>query len=291
MAIIKAHYEQQYVTPTISEVAVLMVGNGEDQEPLNCNIIFHKQSGDLQQIYQFYSFYSPLHYVLLFLYNKPRWHSNIFAHKVLNKQLNNYGKVFDNLNTSEDYCKEESSKHITMMQYYAYQLQVHRYESLKTFSLHRTSCLFQQYIVDSYACIEQNHLNYLNSNQKKIRAKLYNRLQDALTTNNKFPQNGACISQRIVLSLSFLLKLEECIPKIIPDTNYISLSTEIILKCDSSQGLIDFVFPELQRAILASKNKEVDILSSEVLFQFSDEETTYYSADSIDQNSEIYNPN
>ncbi|CAG8807075.1 3846_t:CDS:1, partial [Cetraspora pellucida] len=74
----------------------------------------------------------------------------------------------------------------------------------------------------------------------------------------------------------------------------------IILKCDSSQGLIDFVFPELQvryqnaaylieRAILAPKNKEVDTLNSEVLFQFSSEETTYYSADSIDQNSEIYN--
>ncbi|CAG8811541.1 23667_t:CDS:1, partial [Cetraspora pellucida] len=54
-----------------------------------------------------------------------------------------------------------------------------------------------------------------------------------------------------------------------------------------SQGLIDFVFPELQiryqnaaylikRAILAPKNEEVDTLNSEVLFQFSGEETTYY---------------
>ncbi|CAG8831560.1 4108_t:CDS:2, partial [Cetraspora pellucida] len=157
MAIIKACDEQQYATPTASEVAVLMVGNGEDQKPLNRDIILHKQSGD-----------------------------------------------FDNLNTSEDYCEEESSKRVTMMQYYAYWLQVHRYGPLETFSLHRTSRLFQQYIVDSYACIEQNRLNYLNSNQKKIRAELYNGLQDALTTNDKFPQNRARISQRIVLPSSFV---------------------------------------------------------------------------------------
>ncbi|CAG8652001.1 12727_t:CDS:2, partial [Acaulospora morrowiae] len=52
---------------------------------------------------------------------------------------------------------------------------------LESFALHRAGQLFQQYIVDAYACIEQSQLNYLRLNQKQIWAELYNGLQDTLT--------------------------------------------------------------------------------------------------------------
>ncbi|CAG8754315.1 12283_t:CDS:2, partial [Dentiscutata erythropus] len=63
---------------------------------------------------------------------------------------------------------------------------------------------FQQYIVDAYTCIEQNCLNYLKYNQKKIHAELYSRLQDALSAHNEIPQTGSQVGHRIVLPFSFV---------------------------------------------------------------------------------------
>ncbi|CAG8490267.1 7426_t:CDS:2 [Cetraspora pellucida] len=52
-------------------------------------------------------------------------------------------------------------------------------------NLHLFRHLFQQFIVDAYANIEQDCLNYLKCNQKKIHAELYSSLYDALTTQDK----------------------------------------------------------------------------------------------------------
>jgi hypothetical protein len=41
-------------------------------------------------------------------------------------------------------------------------------------------CLSLQYWVDVFTCIEQSRLNWLRHNQGKLRAELYNGLQDAL---------------------------------------------------------------------------------------------------------------
>jgi hypothetical protein len=44
--------------------------------------------------------------------------------------------------------------------------------------------LRQQYIVDAYADVEQNCLRYLRLNQKKLRADLYQGLQDAIVVGD-----------------------------------------------------------------------------------------------------------
>ncbi|CAG8747566.1 11719_t:CDS:1, partial [Acaulospora morrowiae] len=75
----------------------------------------------------------------------------------------------------------------------------------------------------------------------------------------------------------------------------------IVLKYNTYQGLINFVYPNLhaqaqdvtyliERGILASQNNEVDMLNAEVLAQFPGEEITYYSKNTLDQNSKTYNP-
>jgi hypothetical protein len=53
--------------------------------------------------------------------------------------------------------------------------------------------------VDAYVAIEQNRLRYLCLNQKKLRADLYQGLQDAITTCNN---NVVAIGQRIILPSS-----------------------------------------------------------------------------------------
>jgi len=56
--------------------------------------------------------------------------------------------------------------------------------------------------VDAYAVIEQNRLKYLRLNQKKLRADLYQGLQDAIVAGDN---NVAPIEQKIILPSSFTL--------------------------------------------------------------------------------------
>ena len=84
------------------------------------------------------------------------------------------------------------------MPYYAYCLQLQWQSQLESFALHRSGHLFQQFIVDAYACIEQNCLNYLKYNQKKIRVDLYSGLQDVL-----FMINCPNLGSKLVIELYF----------------------------------------------------------------------------------------
>ncbi|CAG8500652.1 21659_t:CDS:2 [Dentiscutata erythropus] len=127
--IIKAHNERQYVPLSASEIAVLMVGDCQEIELLNRDILLYKQNGGLQK------FLKPI--VLIF-------------HYII------------------------------------------------------SGCLLQQYIVDTYACIEQNHLNYLKHNQKKIHAELYSGLQDVLSIYDELPQFGSQVGHKVILSSSFV---------------------------------------------------------------------------------------
>jgi hypothetical protein len=60
--------------------------------------------------------------------------------------------------------------------------------------------LLQQYIVDAYVAIEQSRLNYLRRNKKKLRADLYQGLQDALEAGDT---DTTTLGTRIVLPSSF----------------------------------------------------------------------------------------
>jgi hypothetical protein len=54
--------------------------------------------------------------------------------------------------------------------------------------------------VDAYAAIEQNRLNYLRLNKKKLRMDLYQGLQDAIVTGDS---SVVAIGKRIILPSSF----------------------------------------------------------------------------------------
>jgi hypothetical protein len=57
-----------------------------------------------------------------------------------------------------------------MAKFYDYRLQ---HQDIDGITLLRGDRLTQQYIMDAYAAIEQNHLRYLHLTQKKLRADLY----------------------------------------------------------------------------------------------------------------------
>jgi hypothetical protein len=68
-----------------------------------------------------------------------------------------------------------------MAEFYGYRFQ-HR--DTDGITLLQGDRLRQQYIVDAYAAIEQNRLKYLRMNKKKLRADLYQGLQDAISAGD-----------------------------------------------------------------------------------------------------------
>ena len=61
------------------------------------------------------------------------------------------------------------------------------------------SRLYQQYIVDQYAKIEQNHLNYLRQNQSSLRTECYQGAVDAIHAGD----SANNIGHRIILPSTF----------------------------------------------------------------------------------------
>jgi hypothetical protein len=84
-----------------------------------------------------------------------------------------------------------------MAEFYGYRLQ---HQDTDGIALFRGDRLRHQYIVDAYAIIEQSCLKYLRLNKKKLRADLYQGLQDAIAAGDN---SAAAIGQRIILPFSF----------------------------------------------------------------------------------------
>jgi len=67
---------RRYNAPTADKVGALMVG-GDVNEANACNIIIRSTNGYFQRVSPLHSAYVPLHYVLLFLDGRNRWHDGI----------------------------------------------------------------------------------------------------------------------------------------------------------------------------------------------------------------------
>ena len=160
----------RYEVPISSDVAALMIGDGYDIEPSNRDILLNQHQGGLQRISELHPSYDPLHYVLLFPKGDDSWYKDI---PLLGSKVR---------------------KRVSMMQFYSYRLQIRDGDWIQS-----ASRLYQQYIVDQYAKIEQNHLNYLRQNQSELRTEFYQRAVDAIHAGD----NSNNIGRRIILPFIF----------------------------------------------------------------------------------------
>jgi hypothetical protein len=121
----------------------------------------------------------------LYIIREDGWHPNI-----------PFNGVVADVDLDEEHAEESKlqRKHcnVTMAEFYGYRLQ-HR--DIDGIALLQGDRLRHQYIVDAYAAIEQNHLKYLRLNQKKLRADLYQGLQDAIVAGDN---SAPAIRQRII---------------------------------------------------------------------------------------------
>jgi hypothetical protein len=165
---------RRYNTPLANEVAMILPG--ESGEVGNRDVIVQRRyGGGLLRMSELAPSYDPLQYPLLFLAGEDGW--------------------FDGLPLQNN--EAGMRQRVTMAAFYGQRL--HFTRDLN--ALHYGGRLFQQYIVDVAVKTEQNALNFLVHNQVKLRAELYQGLQDMLAQDAVL--NAAQVGRRIVLPVTF----------------------------------------------------------------------------------------
>ena len=142
---------RRYNLPNANEeVAAIIPGDGSEERSNHRDIILHLSGGGLTRISYLHPSYSSLHYVLLFPYGEDGWHTDIPAQPGPDGQ--------------------RRSAKVSQRAYYAHRL--HARPGIQPV-LFWGGKLFQQYVVDAWASIEQNLLNWVRFHQKELKADVY----------------------------------------------------------------------------------------------------------------------
>ncbi|KAI7949992.1 hypothetical protein MJO28_008813 [Puccinia striiformis f. sp. tritici] len=161
---------KRYNQPTVDEVAVVIDGPGDIVSERQ--IVLNRKDNKLIYISDTHSAYFPLRYPLLFPFGEQQW---------------------DNLYKA--WTAKVNGRKVGSLEWFAYLL----FERRDKFSpiLHAKS-LFQEFLVDMYVCVERSRLQFIRSNQDKLKVKQYNRLVESLE-NEKVPEG-----RRVILPSMFI---------------------------------------------------------------------------------------
>ncbi|OMO67949.1 DNA helicase PIF1, ATP-dependent [Corchorus olitorius] len=142
--------DRNYEPPKSDEIAAIIPGNVGYGDAGRDIIVQHRE-GRLERISDLHPLFMPLQYPLLFPYGEDSFHLQIPYQEGPARQR--LGRQF-----------------LTMREYYAYLIQ-QRFPEKST--LLRGGRLFQQFIVDAYAIIEEARLRYIREHQKTLRAEMF----------------------------------------------------------------------------------------------------------------------
>ncbi|CAN1173376.1 hypothetical protein LINPERHAP2_LOCUS30637 [Linum perenne] len=149
--------DRRYELPTGTDLAGLIPGDFEPDHE-DRDIIVNNKSTGLTRIISLNPLFDSLHFPLLFPHGNDGYHEMI-----------RYSPLHADTGRKREY--------VTQNEYYNFRLQFRKNEG-KT--LVRSGKALQHFCIDAFTTIEQNRLLYIRLNQKKLRADLYNGLQDAL---------------------------------------------------------------------------------------------------------------
>ena len=122
-------------------MAAIIPGDGSEPVQNDRDIVLRMHDHSLKRISQLHPSYQSLHYVLLFPYGELGW---------------NIHMLLEETETSD----RSDNKRLTQHMYYAYRL--HDRPAIEpNVPLYRGGRLYQQYIADAWASIEQNNLNWV----------------------------------------------------------------------------------------------------------------------------------
>ncbi|GAB2266873.1 hypothetical protein Dimus_037923 [Dionaea muscipula] len=167
---------RRYNLPTTDEIAIVIPDDGIVVSGMRDIILHLTADQGLERINECHPAYLPLHYVLLFPHGDLGWEPGMKQWDAKNSRFTN--------------------QRLTQTDFYSYRL----FERCTEYStILRGGKLFQEFIVDAWAAIDQNRLTYYRTNQDKFRAELYSELS-ALGPQELDPDQ---IGRRAVLPSSF----------------------------------------------------------------------------------------
>ncbi|XP_074351613.1 uncharacterized protein LOC141690737 [Apium graveolens] len=159
-----------------NEVAALVVGDSDDTCPFRDIVVQTKQMY-LKRIYETYKYFMQVQNPLLFPYGDDGFHLDIPLH-------NKKPKVPDE-NVSDLHPDETQHRTIvTMREYYACKLMIRPEEGM---NLHLGGRLWQQFVVDAFAAVEQYRLDWIRAHQNIIRSDLYKSIHDSVSKGDTNP--------------------------------------------------------------------------------------------------------
>ena len=163
------------------EVAAIIPGDGSEARSDHRDILLRlRGAGGFRRISHLHPSYSSLHYVLLFPHGEDGWHPAIPSQVIPGTR--------------------QRSPNVTQRCYYAHRLNTRPGEQPL---LLWGGNLFQQFVVDAWASIEQSTLNWVKNHQKELRSDVYSGLRDAVLGDRDNNLNLAEHGQRIILPSSF----------------------------------------------------------------------------------------
>ncbi|CAN1128783.1 hypothetical protein LINPERHAP2_LOCUS4846 [Linum perenne] len=140
---------REYDLPSANELAGLIIDE-TGKDTFSLDIIIQHQSNELERITFYHPSLMALQYPILFPYGEADWHANIM--------VRNAGQT---RNT------------ISQCDYYSYCLQT-RLQNRSTLLV--AGRLFQQYVVNAYALVEAERLDWIRNNQRKLHSHYFHGL-------------------------------------------------------------------------------------------------------------------
>ncbi|CAB4262229.1 unnamed protein product [Prunus armeniaca] len=173
----QADDSKQYEQPTCDEIGGLVVGDIGLFDS-NRDIVIELKAGELKRITKLNPKFMSLQYPILFPYGEDGYRPD--------------------LKWSNDYKGHDPKRgRVPMRAFIAYQIQ-ERGPLLDT--LLKGGRLFQQFLVDSYATLEEDRLDYIRKNQTNLRSEIYKGIYDAISKGDSDANN---VGQKVILPSSY----------------------------------------------------------------------------------------
>lgn len=195
---------RRYNSPTSSEIGVLIVGADDMEngmEPKHRDIVLRLRGPEnqLSRIKEIHQHFDPLQYVLMFPFGDPGWHCALRSYDPTNME-----EEVDAV--ADENTLDENQAEVSLMKYYSSRLMIRQGSDVslpkkQQVSLHSFGKLFHQYLVDMYAKMEQQRLNFIRFNQGTLRADVYHGLRDAVQPDDN---DMSAIGKRVILPSTFI---------------------------------------------------------------------------------------
>nr|KAJ0223153.1 hypothetical protein LSAT_V11C200065140 [Lactuca sativa] len=187
--------QRVYNKPTTSEVAGIWVEGNDNITAYKRSIIVYGRSNYSTEIQPHFGFYDPLSYPLFFPNGESGWHPKIPRYGVAMDEIISDNE--DNDEGSEGSTSKKGRNTVSMREYYCYKFQIRSNDNVILMG----GRLFQQFAIDTYIKIETTRLVFVEKNQTKIRADLYQGIVDCFNAGEAQPSR---VGQRVVLPASFI---------------------------------------------------------------------------------------